>query len=275
MIASFALTADNGLVVDSTGVQTLNGLTTVRGQPELGGRAVDCSERDEAACTGEPDGLLSAATGLMSSDEGIATATYLVRCALPAAQEIRIRDYTGALVSMSGESGLAPEWKDGQCGADCQERVSACLMALTNGDGVHVSVEMAAPFVLGADHAYPFQEAAFYGNVFAAEATASYCVGRDYVKGGVQAKSLETRACAGYNEEQGGSCPYVKVGYCNEVFSRAAYDTRIGGKGDEKCTFVGDVAVSCKDSRANPLYAVNVDGKVWQNPITTFRKVQE
>jgi hypothetical protein len=46
-----------------------------------------------------------------------------------------------------------------------------------------VNLELSAPFdPLGTDtsEAYPYQEAAFLGNLFAENAEAYYCVGKDY-----------------------------------------------------------------------------------------------
>ena len=91
---------------------------------------------------------------MMSSDAGIATAKYLVRCALPANDTPTVKDYTGALIRLDGEIGLAPKWKTGFCGKDCMERVSACLMALINARGEHVPMELSAN-VKNADESCP------------------------------------------------------------------------------------------------------------------------
>jgi len=234
----------------------------------VNGLDVDCTGKTAGVtCTGEPDGLLDNNTGLMSSDAGIATAKYLMRCALPKGDSIRIKDYTGGLVVLSGELGLAPTWKDSQCDATCQEKISACLMAFTNGDGAHVDVELAAPFTLGTGHTYRYQEAAFYGNLFQDKPAAFYCVGRDYAKSGISVTTLETRSCKGYNA-QNGTCPYVRAGYCESAFSLNFADTVLG---DKKCSFGfgSDTATGCKDAAGGLL------AKTWKYPITTFRKVQQ
>jgi len=235
---------------------------------------VDCTGKTAGVtCTGEPDGLLDNSTGMMSSDDGIITASYLIRCALPKTDSLRIKDYTGGLVTLTGEMGLTPEWKDGQCDSNCQEKISACLMAFTNGDGVHVDVELANDGVLGTSHTYPYQEASFYGNLFLEPPLAYYCVGKDYAQSGITITLLEERSCTGYNEKNG-TCPYKRVGYCGTAFSLSLSDATLTS--DNKCSygFLSDTAKTCKDSSGGLLSLLST-GKTWNNPITTFRKVKQ
>ena len=233
---------------------------------------MDCTGKTAGvSCTGEPDGLLSADTGLMASEEGILTAAYLLRCALPSTDSIRIKDYTGGLVVLKGELGLTPAWKESSCNNACQEKVSACLMAFTNGDGVNVNIEMSAPFALGVGHSkdYPYQEAAFYGNLFSEQAEGFFCVGKDYADLGRTVSLLEVRACEGYNIEDG-DCPYTYTGLCNAP----PFGSSFGTVASSKCQWTGsrlDTAVSCTDSS----WTWRSAGKRWAYPITTFRKVRE
>jgi hypothetical protein len=277
LVAINGLTTSNGLRVRN-GLRTINGLRTFNGLRTRNGLEVDCAGKTAGvSCTGEPDGLLSAATGLMSDDEGINVAKYVIRCALPKNDSIRVKDYTGGLVSLSGELGLASSWKDGDCDNTCQERVSACLMALTNGDGKNVEVELAAPFVLGTGHSFRYQEAAFYGNLFLDNPEAYYCVGKDYAQNGIRITLLEERSCEGYNERDG-SCPFKRVGFCNNAISLSLSDNTLTG--DNKCSFSGDTAKGCKDSSSSSgglLGGLSLlsRGKTWANPITTFRKTRE
>jgi hypothetical protein len=60
----------------------------------------------------------------------------------------------------------------------------------------------------------------------------------------------------------------VKAGYCGSAFSLSIGDNTISG--DNKCSFSGDTARSCKDASAS-----RFSGKTWQYPITTFRSVQQ
>ena len=104
---------------------------------------------------------------------------YTARCALRPDQELETPPGAeGKTMLFKGALGLAPEWREGKCDCACQEKVSSCLAALTNqtGDHVNVSLLSAAPSLvhtMGAsenDLPYPFQEGAFFGNVFAGEA---------------------------------------------------------------------------------------------------------
>lgn len=268
LISVNGLTSVNGLRTVN-GLISVNGLTSVNGLISVNGLSVDCTGKTAGvSCTGEPDGLLNSTNGLMHSDAGIMTAKYLMRCALPKTDSLRIKDYTGGLVVLSGELGLAPTWKSGTCDSTCQEKISACLMAFTNGDGAHVDIELAAGYTLGTSHTYPYQEGSFYGNLFQNNPKAYYCIGKDYAISGVSMKMLETRACTGYNA-QSGSCPYIKAGYCeNAVSLNIADDTILG---DSKCSYglLSDTATKCKDNTGGLL------PKTWSYPVTTFRKVQQ
>jgi hypothetical protein len=269
LVSINGLTTTNGMR-SRNGLISINGLITVNGRRSRNGLEVDCTDGllDET-CLGKPDGLLSNESGLMSSDGGIETASYLIRCALPAGDSIRVKDYTDTLVTLPGELGLTPEWKDGECGETCQERISACLMAFTNGDGVHVDIEMSAQFTLGVGHSreFPYQEAVFYGNLFQDPPQAYYCVGEDYAVSGRGTSNLETRACEGYNEKDG-TCPYVRTGVCGDA--NDGRSDRFSFFSADKCRFTrtGDTATSCKSGSG-------FAAKSWLNPITTFRKVRE
>ena len=112
-------------------VTTINGLRTRKGERTVQGRDVDCTGKVLGeTCTGAPDGMLSAKTGMMSSEDGVTMARYLVRCALPAGEKITVKDYRGELVTLSGELGFASQWGDGQCDETCEERVSAWCMCI-------------------------------------------------------------------------------------------------------------------------------------------------
>ena len=87
-----------------------------------------------------------------------------MRCALPATTSITKGSYT-----FQGLLGLAPQWQNGACDTNCQEAVSACLLAHVNTAGLHIPLWIVAqnPIVgWGQDPEFPNQEAAFFGNVF-------------------------------------------------------------------------------------------------------------
>jgi len=255
------LTTINGLKTIN-GLITINGLTTINGLASINGLSVDCTGKTPGvSCTGIPDGVLSAGTGMMASDEGVATAKYLVRCALSAGDGVRVKDYTGATITLNGELGLAPSWKSGDCDQTCQERLSACLMALTNGAGDHVDVELSAiNMPLGGGHstAFKYQEAAFYGNLFADPPVANYCIGKDFAGLnilGLNVLAADQRACSGYWTLFGDTgCPYKKTGDCNA----SLLDWNM------KCENVGGTMTKCEPPGSN--------ARTFLNPITTYRK---
>ncbi len=177
------LTTRNGLRV-TNGLVSINGLATTNGLSVVNGRSVNCA--GATRCTGAPDGLLSAATGLMKDEEGVNLASYVTRCALPPDRTIVTTRWDGQRVSLTGELGLAPEWESGQCPSACQEKVSACLMALVNGSGQHVAITISATWARGALRQAPdpslLKEAVFFGNVFTDPPEAYVAIHRDWAR---------------------------------------------------------------------------------------------
>jgi hypothetical protein len=174
---------------------------------------------------------------------------YVARCALAQGQSVTESDGPG----FEGLLGLAPEWRDGVCDRGCQEKVSACLFALTNPTGKHVEVSLlgedaSLPREMrpsDADLPYRYQEGAFFGNVFSGEAFV--CRGRDAAKG-AQVKrwcALEPSLCSGLAE-------FVDAGPCDAACDMTC--SRLSD-GTERCA-----AVRCRDPR----------GRQWTRPITTY-----
>jgi hypothetical protein len=186
---------------------------------------------------------------------------------------------------------LAPGWKTGACDGACQEDISACLMAFTNGSGEHVAIEMASPNnALGynTSSAYPYQEAAFYGNVFQSPPIARYCVGKDYAPkswpgtnpgpGTTYSPAVHQRACAGYDSLA--ECPYVEENACNKYtgfwppppaaacgFTTTQYVCTKNWMGQTTCSnksITSPSASSCKSTGPG--------ARTWTHVITTFRK---
>ncbi len=124
---------------------------------------------------------------------------YIVGCALPAGAEVVTPEQT-----YQGELGLAPEWglPGGQCDQDCQQWVSACVLARVDFLGVHVeiSVRGASPALATSaaeQAAYPDREAAYFGNIFGATQQRFACL---------PPARRRTRACAGL-QSWAASCP--------------------------------------------------------------------
>jgi len=169
--ADEATTSENGLRVIN-GLATINGLHVSNGLAVINGLSTI-------------DGL-SPTTGLITTTDGRATIGYIVRCALPAGTSITKAGYT-----FNGQLGLAPEWQNGACDTNCQEAVSACLLAHVNTAGIHVPLWLTSQDGLigwGQDPEFPNMEGAFFGNVFNLGAhgtdpstlAAFYCTGAKY-----------------------------------------------------------------------------------------------
>jgi hypothetical protein len=180
---------------------------------------------------------------------------YTARCALRADQGLEATVGAGEKVTFKGELGLAPQWRDAGCDRSCQERISSCLFALTNATGKHVKVSLLsgapdlAP-VMGpsdSDREYPFQEGAFFGDMFAGQAFV--CRGHDVHKG-AQVKrfcALEPALCSGLAH-------FSDAGLCDDTCEMAC--SRLGD-GTQRC-----VAVRCLDPQ----------GRMWDHPITTYMR---
>jgi len=178
---------------------------------------------------------------------------YTARCALRADQELEAPvGSTGEKLKFKGFLGLAPEWREGKCDGACQEKVSSCLAALTNQTGDHVQISMLSAAVslptMSAndnDIAYPFQEGAFFGNVFSGEAYV--CRGRDAEKG----EQLK-RFCAVAPGLCSGLANFSGAGSCEQSCQMSC--TKLSD-GTSRCA-----AVSCRDPK----------GRLWKHPITTY-----
>jgi hypothetical protein len=258
---------NNGLPMKN-GFAYLNGLATRNGLAVAEGLLVDCTNGVPGqTCSGVVDGLLSAATGLLKDDLGKLTAAYLMKCALPEGDAISVIDYTGNLFTIPGGIGLAPAWRTEVCGPECQELVSACLMALTNGSGEHIMIEMRSTHpAIGQGGTFRYQEAAFYGNIFQSPPDASFCVGSDF-KGAFNTTSInspERRACDGF-ALLGFDCPFKISGSCGSGWGF------FGAFGKAACGFSGDSATACSTGGESMFKNYNNNDRKWRNVITTYR----
>ena len=195
---------------------------------------------------GGPTGQLTAQQALLWK--------YTARCALRADQELEApAGPNGEKLKFKGSLGLAPAWREGKCDDACQEKVSSCLAALTNQTGDHVQLSLLsaaaslAPLMSANENdlAYPFQEGAFFGNVFAGEAYV--CRGRDAEKG-AQLK----RFCALTPGLCSGIAKFVDAGPCERSCEMSCTGL---SDGTARCA-----AVRCRDPK----------GRVWNHPITTY-----
>ena len=167
----------------------------------------------------------------LDSAARLATARYVVECALPAGERVT-KVVGGSTVEFHGALGLAPEWQDEECDEECQEWVSACVLARTNTSGTTVQLWLKAEHpAIGFDSnpAYPSYEASFFGNLFLGPEQAFVCPGQ--ASGPVLARL------------QGRTCSNAEDGWCG-------FTSYTGCSASSRCTFVGTpaapTAVDCR-----------------------------
>jgi hypothetical protein len=146
--------------------------------------------------------------------QGSTLLTYVARCALKESDPPVLRDAPGRL-------GLAPDWRRRALNTSEQHWITACLMAHTNNlaeVAVAVSGTRAVLLTAGSSpgpaQSFPYEEAAFYGNVFANTPELYACSGA-----GAQSRcddrgvgqDLERRIC-GTNSAK---CGFKYLGKCN------------------------------------------------------------
>jgi len=106
---------------------------------------------------------------------------------------------------------VAPEWETAPCStADCQERVSACMLAHVNASGVHIPLWLDGnlPGIQwGSSADYPYQEGGFFGNIFSSPPKAFYCDGADFQHGTVPGRLGATSSSIYTN-------PFGTSGFC-------------------------------------------------------------
>lgn len=180
---------------------------------------------DPAHGLGTTQGM-SEGVGLLTDPALRGTAEYLVECALPLGESITKTVGNETLV-FEGLLGLAPEWADDACDEDCQQWVSACLLARTNVSGQTVMIWIQADHpAIG--YGVPeglVHEASWYGNLFAASDEQYLCKGQP---GAAAEAKHEGRTCS-----QGQTCGFTKYGKCNK---------------HDRCTLAGprgDVPIDC------------------------------
>ena len=156
---------------------------------------------------------LSSSSTFMNSDTGRSTVAYLVRCALPSNRSITKQDQNGTSYTFPGQIGVAPEWETGTCGTDCQQQVTACLLAHVNTSGVHIALWLdgdSTAINWGQNAAYPDEEGSFFGNIFVSPPVAYYCNGKDFDVGVVPGRIGAGQTNAPYKN------PFASPGYCRD-----------------------------------------------------------
>jgi hypothetical protein len=127
-------------------------------------------------------GGLSSTTGLMTTEGGRQFIDYMVKVGYPAGHTLTKTDQYGNSYTFTGALGVAPEIETGICDTDCQEKLSAALLAHVNNSGLHVGIWLVGPDAgigWGSSPNFPFQEAAYFGNLFAGNMPGNYCSGKN------------------------------------------------------------------------------------------------
>lgn len=162
----------------------------------------------------DPDHPLSTGAGmnaeLLDDPDRLATAQYVVECALPAGSSIT-KLVDGVPTVLHGALGLAPEWEDDGCDEDCQEWVSACILARTNVSGQTVELWLKGDHPAlgtGTNLAYPVYEASFFGNMFVDQSSQHMCPG---LLVGPLLAQLQGRTCSA---TLGGYCDMITYSSC-------------------------------------------------------------
>jgi hypothetical protein len=239
-----ALTSDNGLPTVN-GLAVVNGLPTVNGIPTVNGL---CIANGLATTTG-----LASTSGLMTTIPGRKQVEYIVRCALPPTASITKKDQYGKSYTFTGLLGLAPAWQSGACDTNCQESVSACLLAHVNTSAIHVPLWIVSghPSVgWGQDPEFPNHEGSFFGNVFMmgahgtdpAKAPMYYCTGPKYNVNAPSGRIGSSQTNPPYVD------PWGSNASCNDVSRCAAADYPNGSHGFKSCNGWNNVVTVWRQS---------------------------
>lgn len=211
---------------DDGGVQATSGRPGGSGWLGNGLESPNVSGIDPAYGLDTPQGM-SESLGLLTDASLRGTAEYLVECALPLGQGIT-KTVDGQTLEFAGLLGLAPEWADGSCDEECQQWITACLLARTNVSGQSVMIWIRADHpAIGYDLPEDelVHEASWYGNLFAGPGEQYLCKG---APGSTASAVHEGRTCT-----NGQTCGFTKYGKCNK---------------HDRCTMAGpegDVPTSC------------------------------
>jgi hypothetical protein len=214
-------------------------------------------------------GGLSWTSGLMTTASGREAVKYMVKCAFPSGHRLTAQDNAVPpnTYTFDGAIGVAPELEFGTCDLNCQERVSACMLAHVNNSGVHVGIWLVGPdngigWETSPD--YPYMEAAYFGNLFMANPKGNYCAGNNLsagaslgrlggsfgTGGGVLTSPYGTQWDGVNNQNVPAYCAFASLNHCtpqNAGFS------------------------SCADQSPQAPYP---SGHAWMHPVTVYRNFE-
>ncbi len=163
---------------------------------------------------------------LLQANGGADLLSYLVTCALGEDQELKV---ASSGQTLTGNLGLAPQWAVEPCDESCQRWVSACVLAHSNAFGNEVTISprggnSGMAWNSGIEAEFDYQEAAYFGNVFAAgeERVMQACAGA-----GLVAVSLDTGSIQDGAEFLAGRI--CGVGACSFEFAGLCRDSLVEG----------------------------------------------
>ncbi|WP_437333456.1 RCC1-like domain-containing protein [Sorangium sp. So ce394] len=155
---------------------------------------------------------------------------YIYKCAMPKDKKMTLPlddlEHPGQAeqVDFEGEIGLAPEWEKTECGDECEQWVSACVLARVNGYRVKVEISLRGthPQLAASDEEtaeYKNFEGRFWGNIFAGSTQQDHraCRGPGATLGHVTG-----RICA----SNGGNCSFKVDEDCTRACQGAICEGR-------------------------------------------------
>jgi hypothetical protein len=196
-------------------------------------------------------GILTSGT-MMNSTGGRTTMGYIVRCALASGRTITAKDSNNVSYSFTGAIGVAPEWELGTCGATCQERMTACLLAHVNTSGAHIPIWLDGEGAIGwgQNSGFPYQEGSFFGNVFVNPPKGYFCNGKDFSSGTVPGRLGVGQSNAPYTD------PYGTPGPCANSCTASSATTNGVADGFSACNGYTHVVTVWRNFDVNTQYKI-------------------
>ena len=175
------------------------------------------------------------ANGLLDTEDGLALAEYLVRCALREGDSISVT-VGQTSYQFQGLLGMAPQWRRTHLPRRAQEWISACLLAHVNAFEISVPISLRGAGnqrdqLLAASKdekaKYPVYEATFFGNIFDAEQSMYACWGDNPLQAHIMAPARTLRRCADpVALDRSTLCDFTALGMCSRVCARQHHGTK-------------------------------------------------
>jgi len=206
-------------------------------------------------------GGLSSTSGMMTTEGGRQFVNYLVKIAYPAGHSLTKTDQNGVSYTFQGALGVAPEVEFDTCDVDCQEKLSAALLAHVNNSGLHVGIWLVGPdngIGWGSSPDFPFQEGAYFGNLFGTNMPGNYCSGRNMGAGDSKGRLGSPFG----NNDAVMNAPYQ---WTWDNSSNQNVPQPCVAAGQTRCTVQNEGFSSCWDPNAN---------RAWNHVVTVYRNFE-